>query len=124
MPQKSKKVLFVDDDLSFLEVLKNLMAYYAADSWEIFTAPDTGQAFAIMQAHRLDLLVVDVHMPVVDGLQFLSLLQRKYPNTLKVVLTGDATEHYRAACLSNGAELFLEKPATAEGWHDIYKTLD
>jgi len=77
-----------------------------------------------MQDQRLDLLVVDVHMPVVDGLQFLALLQRKYPNTIKVVLTGDATEHYRAACLSKGAELFLEKPATAEGWHNIYTTLN
>ena len=124
MPQKRKTVLFVDDDLSFLEVLKNLMAYYAAETWEIFTAPDTGRALAIMQEQQLDLLVLDVHMPVVDGLQFLSLLQRKYPNVLKVVLTGDATEHYRAACLSNGAELFLEKPATAEGWQNVFTSLN
>lgn len=124
MPQKRKKVLFVDDDVSFLEVLKNLMAHYAEGQWEIFTAPDTGQALGILQENHLDLLVVDVHMPVVDGLQFLSLLQRKYPNILKVALTGDASEHYRAACLSSGAELFLEKPVTAEGWHGVYMALN
>ncbi len=124
MPQKRKKVLFVDDDLSFLDVLKALMASYAADTWDIFTASETGEALAILQENHPDLVVVDVHMPVVDGLQFLRLLQRKYPNTLKVVLTGDATEHYRAACLSSGAELFLEKPATAAGWHSVYKALN
>jgi len=124
MPQKRKKVLFVDDDLSFLDVLKALMASYAADTWDIFTASETGQALALLQEHHPDLVVVDVHMPVVDGLQFLRLLQRKYPNTLKVVLTGDATEHYRAACLSSGAELFLAKPATSAGWHSVYKALN
>ena len=123
MPQKRNKVLFLDDDKSFLDVLKSLMASYARDAWEIFAATDTGQALAIIQEQQLDLLVVDVHMPVVDGLQFLSLIQRKYPNILKVVLTGDASEHYRAACLSNGAELFLGKPATAEGWQSVYSTL-
>ena len=122
--QQKKKVLFVDDDQAFLEVLKSLLGHYAAGGWEIYTAPDTGQALALLQQEHMDLAVVDVHMPVVDGLQFLSLLQRKYPNLLKVVLTGDATEHYRAACLSHGAELFLEKPATAEGWQNIYATLN
>ena len=124
MPQKKNKVLFLDDDRSFLEVLKSLMASYARDAWEIFAASDTGQALGIIQEQQLDLLVVDVHMPVVDGLQFLSLIQRKYPNILKVVLTGDASEHYRAACLSNGAELFLQKPATAQGWQSVYSTLN
>jgi CheY-like chemotaxis protein len=62
-------------------------------------------------------------MPLVDGLQFLSLLGRKYPNVLKVVLTGDPTEHHRTACLGNGAELFLEKPRDQGGWHTVYATL-
>src|SRR5207247_4850135 len=49
--------------------------------------------------------------------------QRQYRNLLKVVLTGDATENYRASCLSSGAELFLEKPRDSGGWHSVYATL-
>src|SRR5437762_6873783 len=124
MPQKKSKVLFLDDDQSFLEAVKGLMACYAGGDWEILTASDTGEALRMVQEQHVDLLVVDVHMPVVDGLQFLSLLQRKYPAILKVVLTGDATEDYRAACLSNGAELFLQKPATPGGWQSVYTTLN
>jgi CheY-like chemotaxis protein len=123
MPQKRKKILFVDDDVSLLEVLRQLMAGFAGDSWEVLTAPDVSRALATLQAQRIDLLVIDIHMPLVDGLQFLSLLQRKYPHVLKVVLTGDATEHYRATCLSNGAELFLEKPRDEGGWRSVYATL-
>ena len=108
MPQKRKKILFVDDDVSLLEVIRQLMGHFAGGSWEILTAPEVSKALEILQEQRIDLLVIDVHMPLVDGVQFLGLLQRKYPNVLKVVLTGDATEHYRAACLGSGAELFLE----------------
>src|SRR6266498_1733973 len=123
MPQKRKKILFVDDDVSLLELLRQVMGEFAKGTWEIFTAPGVSQALGILQEQRIDLLVLDIHMPVVDGLQFLNLLQRKYPNLLKVVLTGDATEQYRATCLSSGAELFLEKPRDPGGWHSIYATL-
>ena len=123
MSQKRKKIIFVDDDLSLLEVIRQVMGHFAGGSWEIFTAPDVSRALGILQETRVDLLVIDIHMPLVDGIQFLSLLQRKYPNVLKVVLTGDASEEYRAASLSNGAELFLEKPRDSGGWQSIHATL-
>ena len=123
MAQKRKKILFVDDDASLLDILRQIMGHFAAGGWEIFTAEDVSKALGVLQEHRVDLLVIDIHMPLVDGLQFLSLLQRKYPNVLKVVLTGDATEHHRATCLSNGAELFLEKPRDEGGWKSVYATL-
>ncbi len=120
---KRKKVLFVDDDVELLGILQQLMGGLAGESWEIFAAPDVSKALGLLQEQRIDLLVFDIHMPVVDGLQFLNLLQRKYPNVLKVVLTGNATEDYRARCLSNGAELFLEKPRDQGGWQSIHATL-
>ena len=123
MPHKRKKILFVDDDVTLLEVLRHLMGKLAGGAWEIFTAADVSQALGVLQERRLDLVVVDLHMPVVDGLQFLNLLQRKYPNQHKVVLTGDATEHHRASCLSSGAALFLEKPRDDGGWQSVFATL-
>lgn len=123
MPQKRKKILFVDDDVSLLEVLRQLMEHFSGGAWEIFTAPDVSKALGVLQEHRFDLLVLDIHMPLVDGLQFLNLLQRKHPDVLKVVLTGDATEQHRVASLSNGAELFLEKPRDEGGWRSVYATL-
>jgi CheY-like chemotaxis protein len=68
--------------------------------------------------------VIDLRMPVLDGLQFLRLLNRRHPGLLKVVLTGFATEAYRAACLGSGAELFLEKPVGEGGFERLFATLD
>src|SRR5688572_22670470 len=123
MALKRKKVLFVDDDVALLEVIRQFMGGLAGDTWEIFSASDVSKALGLLKEQRIDLLVLDIHMPLVDGLQFLNLLQRKYPNVLKVVLTGDATEHHRAASLSSGAELFLEKPRDDGGWRSVYATL-
>jgi hypothetical protein len=77
-----------------------------------------------MRDRKIDLLVIDVHMPVMDGLQFLGLLHRRYPNISKAVLTGDSSDPYRAACLSNGAELFLLKPTSTEGWQSLFVALN
>lgn len=123
MAQKRKHILFVDDEVGLLDFIRQLMGHFAGPAWEIHTAPDVSTALGILQEQKIDLLVLDIHLPVVDGLQFLNLLQRKFPNVLKVVLTGDATEHHRATCLSNGAELFLEKPRDEGGWRSVYATL-
>jgi CheY-like chemotaxis protein len=123
MAPKRKKVLFVDDDANLLDILQRFMGQMSGGAWEICTALDVSKALGVLQEQKIDLLVLDIHMPIVDGLQFLNLLQRKYPNLLKVVLTGDATEHYRTKCLNSGAELFLEKPRDDGGWRSIHATL-
>jgi CheY-like chemotaxis protein len=123
MPQRQKKVLFVDDDPKFLEAVATLMNSFASGAWEVSTALNVGEALTVIQDRQIDLVVLDVHMPVVDGMQFLSLLSRKHPNLMKVVLTGDGSEIHRAACLSRGAELFLEKPQNEGGWRGIYQAL-
>jgi len=123
MADRRTRVLFVDDDQKLLDLLQELMSAYAEGRWDIYTATDTAKALAILQQLSIDLLVLDVHMPVVDGVQFLRLLQRRFPNLIKVMLTGDHTGAFRAACLNAGAELFLEKPRDAGGWESIHATL-
>lgn len=124
MAQERKNVLFVDDDAGLLEVVLQLMARYAGQSWQIFIASDVSQSLAALQQQRIDLLVIDIHMPVIDGLQFLNLLKRKYPDVMTVVLTSDFSDGLRATCLSNGAELFLQKPTSEQGWKEVYSMLD
>ena len=119
-----RRVLFVDDDAVFIETVRELMSVLSEGHWEVLTALSASQAFGVLQAQPVDLVVVDVQMGVMDGIQMLSLLNRGYPNVQKVVLTGHASEKYRAACLSSGAELFLEKPTNPSGWQSLYGVLN
>jgi len=124
METKRTTVMFVDDDASFLEVVRNLMVAYSEGLWDVLVATDAARGLTLMRDRKIDLLVIDVHMPVMDGLQFLGLLHRRYPSISKAVLTGDSSEPYRAACLSDGAELFLQKPTSSEGWQSLFVALN
>ena len=122
--ESRRRVLFVDDEPRFLEMVAKVMGAFSRGRWEIHTAENASRALALIQEHSPHLVVIDVQMPVVDGLQFLTLVNRRYPNLQKVVLTGFATEAYRAACLSGGAELFLEKPKTRAEQESLFAALD
>src|SRR5580692_4640828 len=122
-PNNLKKVLFVDDNLQFLEMIERLMGNWSQGEWQIFLAQNAGKALIILQEQSIDLAVVDVQMPVVDGIQFLALLNRKYPAVQKVTLSAYADDASRAACLNHGAELFLEKPRDPADLELIFATL-
>jgi CheY-like chemotaxis protein len=121
--QPRKRILFVDDDERYLEVLHQMVELWGKNEWEVHLATSASQALALIAKTAIDLVVLDVQMPVIDGIQFLGLLQRKHPHLQKVVLTGYTNEAYRTACLNGGAELFLEKPRSAEAIEGVFAAL-
>src|SRR5687767_13565260 len=98
--KNSRTILFVDDDAQFLQMIERVMRLWSRDQWSALTAPGASAALAVLQKQQPNLIVIDVCMPVVDGLQFLSIVHRRYPDIQKVVLTGFATDAYRTACLA------------------------
>jgi len=123
-PAKIYQVLFVDDDQAFLEAITALYDILGYKTWEIHRAATADQALATLKERTIDLVVLDIGMPVLDGAQLLSLIHRRYPDIKKAILTGSATEGNRAACLANGAELFIQKPISGEGMKAVFTTLN
>jgi len=119
-----KRFLFVDDDAGFLAGIQQLFRELSRGSWEVLTAENHARALALLREHRIDVVVLDIGMPVMDGLEFLRLLHRTHPAIQVVMLTGLAAEQSRKASLEGGAALFLEKPASAAGYHAIFAALD
>jgi CheY-like chemotaxis protein len=121
---KRKAFLFVDDDAGFLTGIQELFSEMARGKWDIFTAENHAQALALLAKLRVDVVVLDIGMPVMDGIQFLQLLGRTNPGQQVVMLTGEVTEERRKAALEGGAVLFLEKPVVADGYAGIFAALD
>lgn len=121
--QKTYRVLFVDDSLAFLELINDLVGAQADKNWEIDTAPSADKALAILHQKLIHLVVLDIGMPLLDGIQLLGIIHQQYPNIKKVILTAQSDESRRAACLANGAELFLLKPGDEEGWRLVFDLL-
>jgi len=123
-PLKKHQVLFVDDSMAFLETFGELCAEYSGRTWEIHTASTVDRALAVLQQFPVDLVVLDIGMPMVDGIQLLGIVNRRYPGIKAAVMTGNATEANRAACLAGGAELFIEKPVSADGIKSVFNMLN
>lgn len=123
-PAKKCHVLFVDDSMALLETFGQLCSELSNQTWKIYSATTADRALAILQETPMDLAVLDIGIPIVDGIQLLGIISRRYPGVKIAVLTGRATESNRAACLANGAELFIEKPVSADGIKVVFNLLN
>jgi len=123
-PGKKHQVLFVDDSMAFLEMFGGVCGALSGNTWDIHAAPTADNALAILQQTEIELVVLDLGMPMLDGIQLLGIIKRRYPDIKIVVLTGSPTEANRTASLANGAELFLEKPLTPDGIKAIFNMLN
>ena len=121
---KRKAFLFVDDDAGFLTSIQGLFSEMARGRWDVFTAENHAQALALLGQLRVDVVVLDIGMPEMDGIEFLLLLGRTHPGQQVVMLTGEASEERRKTCLESGAALFLEKPVAPDGFVAIFNALD
>ncbi len=121
---KKHQVLLVDDSMAFLETVGEVFESLSNKTWEIHRAASADQALALLQQHSIELAVLDINMPMLDGVQLLRVIQRRHPDVKKVVLTGQPSDAHRANSLANGAELFLEKPTTANGISSIFNLLN
>jgi CheY-like chemotaxis protein len=120
---KKPHVLFVDDSMAFLETFSRLCSVFANNTWAIHSAMTADRALAILQENPIDLVVLDIGIPVVDGIQLLGIINQRYPGLKIAVMTGNATESNRAACLSNGAELFIAKPVSPDEIRVVFNML-
>jgi CheY-like chemotaxis protein len=123
-PVKKFQVLFVDDSLAFLETFTELCGILSNQTWEIHSAASADRALAILQQNHIDLVVLDIGIPMVDGIQLLGIISRRYPGIKITVMTGKANENNRATCLAGGAELFIEKPVSPEGIKVVFNMLN
>lgn len=121
---KKHHVLFVDDSLAFLETFGRLCSDFAGNTWEIHSATTADRALAVLQESPIDLAVLDIGIPMVDGIQLLGIITQRYPGLKIAVMTGNPTESNRAASLSNGAELFIEKPISPDGIKVVFNLLN
>lgn len=80
-------LLFVDDEPSILSSLKRL---FRPHGYRIFTAEGGAEALEIMEREHVDLVVSDMRMPAMTGAQFLQQVYERWPDCVRILLTGYA----------------------------------
>ena len=122
--QQQPQVLFVDDEPDFLGIVTETFRELSGGRWQLHHATSAEAALELLKRQKMDLVVVDINMPMLDGVQLLRILNRRHPDLKKVTLTGYATEAKRTECLANGSELFIEKPRTNQGYRSVFLMLE
>src|SRR6266446_2983073 len=105
------KVLLLDDDAELLDLYGQLLAQLPSKP-EIHTTSSGPRAMAMLEGDEFRLLICDLKMPKMDGLQVLSIVRRKYPQLRTVVLTSVVDEQFRSRVYALGVDLFWQKPSS------------
>ncbi|MEN6439612.1 MAG: response regulator [Syntrophobacter sp.] len=105
------KVLLVDDEREFVETLSERLQLRDYSSAVVY---DGEEALSVIEDDEPDVMVLDLKMPGIDGLEVLRRVKAKHPNVEVIVLTGHGSEDVAKHCMELGACAYLEKPVDLE----------
>ena len=102
------KVMFVDDEPHVTAGLKRTLR---KEPYTVLSANSADEALDILKREPVDVIVSDENMPGMSGAEFLTVVRRKYPDTIRIILTGHANLDAAIRAI-NGGEIyrFLTKP--------------
>ncbi|WP_291781916.1 response regulator [Cecembia sp.] len=101
------KILIVDDEPNILLSLEFL---FKKEGYRVFIARDGEEALGIIEENHLELVILDVMMPRVDGYEVCRHLKKNHQTTKVVFLTAKSKQQDIQKGLSLGADLYLTKP--------------
>jgi HD-like signal output (HDOD) protein len=103
-----KRVLFVEDDPVLLEIYVKLLDDQP-DRWEVSSAINGRRALEVMERSGFDVVVSDLLMPGMNGIELMEEVRKKYPRASRIILSEISDQEEVARCL-NSIHQFLAKP--------------
>ena len=101
------KILIVDDQIDYLELVER---YVASFGYDCITAADGGQALEYLTNNPCDLVITDMLMPRMDGMELLLRIQAEFPQVATIILSGYSKVYSFKDIIHAGACEFIEKP--------------
>jgi DNA-binding NtrC family response regulator len=105
---QTMKMMLVDDETRFLATTKKLLA---KKGYDVLTAESGAEALNLLATKTVHVVILDVKMPGMDGLETLRAIKKDYPLVEVIMLTGHGTVESAVDGLKSGATDFLNKPA-------------
>ncbi len=101
------RVLLVDDEREFVETLSERLIMRDMGSAVVY---DGQSALDFVQEEEPDVMILDLKMPGIDGIEVLRRVKKSNPNIEIIILTGHGSDEDRETCMSLGAFAYLQKP--------------
>ncbi|WP_457570675.1 response regulator [Desulfovulcanus sp.] len=109
--KRPSKVLLVDDEREFVQTLSERLLMRDVGSVVVY---DGEQALKFVQEEEPEVIVLDLKMPGINGIEVLRKIKESYPNIEVIILTGHGSKKDRQTCMELGAFAYLQKPLDIE----------
>ena len=101
-------VLVVDDERAITELLEEALS---VEPYRLLSAGSAEEALDLLEKHHIDVVVSDEMMPGMTGTEFLSIVRKKFPHTIRMILTGHASLEMAIKAINEGEIYrFFRKP--------------
>ncbi|RJP67675.1 MAG: response regulator [Candidatus Abyssobacteria bacterium SURF_17] len=120
MPE-NVSVLVVDDEEVVLESVRKVLRDDDEHQFSVDTALSASDGLNLMGQNKYDIVVTDLMMPGIDGLQFIDRIRELAPETKVVMITGYATMRTALQALRKGAFDYIAKPFTKDELRGVVK---
>jgi DNA-binding response OmpR family regulator len=115
-PSPNTRVLIIEDDEEMRSLLKD---FFVEEGFETDSVSNGYDAFGILVKKPFDLVVTDIRMPGLTGLDILPKIRKIHPDVAIVVITAFGTEEVRRKAFERGANAYLEKPIHFQELRDL-----
>lgn len=114
------KILFIDDDET-IEFIVSRMKIWESSNFKITRYAKNGmEALSILEKESFDLIITDIRMPIIDGLELLEDMRKRGDKTLLVLASTYSEFEYAKRGLQNGAIDYIIKPITEENLKELF----
>jgi len=104
---KTHSILIVDDELLIRDLLYD---FFQGQGWDISVAENGEKALEILRSQKIDLVLTDIRMPQMDGLELTSEMRESYPDIPVVLMTGYPSVESAVTALRYKAADYITKP--------------
>jgi two-component system response regulator YesN len=115
------KVFLVEDEIVTREGIRDNVNWEADGFQFCGEASDGEMALSLLDAARPDVLITDIRMPFMDGLQLSKIVRDRMPHTKIVILSGHDEFQYAQAAIKLGVTEYLLKPVGVQDLHDVLR---
>src|SRR5579859_5692263 len=119
----SYRVFFVEDEIVTREGIRDNVDWQAHGFELCGEAPDGERALPVLQAIEPDVLITDIKMPFMDGLQLSKIVRERLPRTKIVILSGHDEFEYAQRAIKLGVTEYLLKPVTVQQLNQVLQRL-
>ncbi len=105
------KLLIVDDEAEICDFLKS---FFEERNYEVRTATSGEEALKTVEQYKPNVVLLDIKMPVMDGIRVLELIKSKHPKIKVIMVTALETRDKIEECIRLGADNYITKPLSLE----------